>query len=172
MMDESPLVRRATAADEPFLWTMLYYAAHMDELGVEMSAIRDTPALAKYVAGWGRSGDLGAIAVDAVRGERLGAAWLREFTGAEPGRGFIEPSVPELAVAVLPEQTGRGVGTVVLTSLLAAAAENYERVALKVRRSSSAVRLYERLGFQEVPGREFINRVGGVSLVMERPLRR
>jgi GNAT superfamily N-acetyltransferase len=171
MMDESRLVRRATAADEPFLWTMLYYAAHMDELGVEMSAIRDTPALAKYVAGWGRIGDLGAIAVD-VRGERLGAAWLREFTGAEPGRGFIEPSVPELAVAVLPEQTGRGVGTVALTSLLAAAAENYERVALKVRRSSSAVRLYERLGFQEVPGREFINRVGGVSLVMERPLRR
>jgi hypothetical protein len=27
------------------------YARHMDEFGVEMSAIRDTPALAKYVAG-------------------------------------------------------------------------------------------------------------------------
>jgi GNAT superfamily N-acetyltransferase len=170
-MRGSPLVRRATADDEAFLWTMLYYAAHMDEVEVAMSAIRETPALAKYVTGWGRRGDLGAIAVDAVRGDPLGAAWLREFTGAEPGRGFIEPSVPELAVAVLPEHIGRGVGTAVLKSLLAAAAEQYARVALKVRRSSPAVRLYERLGFQEVPGREFVNRVGGLSVVMERTLR-
>jgi GNAT superfamily N-acetyltransferase len=171
MVSGSPVVRRATADDEPFLWAMLYYAAHMGELGVEMSAVRATPALAKYVTGWGRRGDLGAIALDDVRGERLGAAWLREFPAAEPGRGFVDPSVPELAVAVLPGQTGRGVGTVVLTTLLAAAAEKYERVALKVRRSSAAVRLYERLGFQAVPGREFVNRVGGVSLVMERILR-
>src|SRR5262245_44414852 len=118
-MDGPPLVRRATAGDESFLWAMLYYAAHMDELGVEMLAIREMPSLAKYVAGWGRSGDLGAVAVDAVREDRLGAAWLRQFTGAEPGRGFIEPSVPELTVATLPEHTGRGVGTVVLKALLA-----------------------------------------------------
>jgi ribosomal protein S18 acetylase RimI-like enzyme len=60
----------------------------------------------------------------------------------------------------------------VLQALLAAAAETYERIALKVRRSSPAVRLYEQLGFREVPGREFVNRVGGVSLVMEHRLRR
>src|SRR5262245_40366529 len=101
MTEGSVLVRRATADDEPFLWTMLYYAAHMDELGVEMSAIRETPALAKYVAGWGRRGDLGAVAVDAI---------------------------------------------------LAEAAEHYERVALKVRRSSPACASTSGWGFRKCRG--------------------
>ena len=77
-----------------------------------------------------------------------------EFTGAQPGRAFIEPSVPELAVTVLPEHIGRGIGTLVLQVLL-----------------SETASAYERLGFQEVPGREFVHRVGGVSLVMARTLR-
>ncbi len=28
-----PIIRMATQEDEPFLWEMLYYAAHMDEDG-------------------------------------------------------------------------------------------------------------------------------------------
>ncbi len=160
-------VRRATRDDEPFLWLMLYYAAHLDEQGLDTSAAMDVPSLAKYVAGWGRRGDLGFVAVDAVRNESIGAAWLRQFTAADPGQGFIDPSIPELAIAVLPAHVGRGIGTAVLQELLAAASQQYRVVALKVRQSSPAVRLYERLGFRRVPGRDFANRVGGVSFVME-----
>ena len=146
---------------------MLYYAAHLDEQGLDPSAARDVPALAKYVAGWGRRGDLGILAVDLVRNEPIGAAWLRQFTATDPGRGVIDPSIPELAIAVLPDHVGRGIGTIALRELLAAARPEHRAVALKVRQSSPAVRLYERLGFRRVPERDFVNRVGGIPFVME-----
>jgi ribosomal protein S18 acetylase RimI-like enzyme len=160
-------VRQATRDDEPFLWLMMYYAAHMDEQGLDTSAVRNVPALAKYVVGWGRHGDLGFVAVESVRNEPIGAAWLREFAAADPGQGFIDASIPVLAIAVLPSYTGRGIGTVVLQGLLAAAGRKYPAVSLKVRQSNPAVRLYERLGFRKVPGSEMVNRVGGVSCIME-----
>ncbi len=164
---ESLKVRQATSEDEPFLWLMLYYAAYLEEQGLGPSASRAMPALAKYVAGWGRPGDLGFVAVDSTRDEPVGAAWLREFTAADPGRGVIDPSIPELAVAVLPSHTGRGIGGLILEKLLTAAGQQYSAVALKVRQSNPAVRLYEKLGFRKVPGSDFVNRVGGASFVMQ-----
>jgi len=50
---------------------------------------------------------------------------------------------------------------------LAAARPKYRGISLNVRRSNPAVRLYERLGFRKVPGSEMVNRVGGVSIIME-----
>lgn len=164
-------VRPASRDDEPFLWLMLFYAAHLGEQGLDAAAAMEVPSLAKDVAGGGRRGDLGFVAVDSVLNQPIGAAWLREFSAADPGYGFIDEAVPELAIAVLPSHTGRGIGTVVLQELLAAAGQEYGAIALKVRLSNPAVRLYERLGFRKVPGSEFVNRVGGVSFVMERVLR-
>lgn len=160
-------VRQATRDDEPFLWLMLYYAAHMDEQGLDTSAALNTPAIAKYMASWGRYGDLGFVAVESVRNELIGAAWLREFTRANPGHGFIDESIPELAIAVLPAHTGRGIGTTLLQELVTAASQKYRGVSLNVRQSNPAVRFYERLGFRKVPGSELVNRVGGISIIME-----
>lgn len=160
-------VRPATREDEPFLWRMLYYAAHMDGQGLDTSAARTTPAIAMYVAGWGRDGDLGFIAVDTVSNDAIGAAWLRQFSKANPAHAFIEESIPELVIAVVPTHIGRGIGTALLKELLAAASQKYRGVSLNVRQCSPAVRLYERLGFRRIPDRELVNRVGGISLVME-----
>lgn len=164
---ESVKVRQATCEDEPFLWLMLCYAAHMDEQRLDMSAARNAPMIAKYLEGWGRPGDLGFVAVDSMSNQPLGAAWLREFTRADPGHGFIEESIPELAIAVLPSHTGRGIGTALLRELLATASQKYRGVSLSVRESNPAVRLYKRLGFRKVPEREMVNRVGGISIIME-----
>ena len=146
---------------------MLYYAAHMDEQRLDPSAARNSPAIAKYVTDWGRRGDLGFVAVDAGRDEPIGAAWLREFTKADPGYGFVDESIPGLAIAVLPSHTGRGIGSTLLQELLAAARQKYRGVSLNVRQSNPAVRLYERLAFRTVPGSEMVNRVGGISIIME-----
>ena len=102
-----------------------------------------------------------------MRNEPIGAAWLREFTRADPGHGFIDESIPELGIAVLPSHTGRGVGTALLQELFAAVSQKYRGVSLNVRQSNRAVRLYERLGFRKVPGSEMVNRVGGISIIME-----
>lgn len=146
---------------------MLYYAAHMDEQGLDTSAARNAKAITRYVEGWGRQGDLGFVAVESARSDPVGSAWLREFTRANPGHGFIDESIPELAIAVLPAHTGRGIGTALLQELLAAASRRYRGVSLNVRQSSPAVRLYERLGFRKVPGSELVNRVGSISIIME-----
>jgi GNAT superfamily N-acetyltransferase len=162
-------IRPATPADEPFLWEMLFYAANMAEDGATSGADAKThPYLAKYVRGWGRAGDLGMIAV-ADGGRPIGAAWVRLLAGAEKNYAAIDDDVPELAIAVLPEQISQGIGGRLLARLLQDARPIHPAVALSVREANPARRLYERLGFVLVE--TTTNRVGGRSYVMLKKLR-
>jgi ribosomal protein S18 acetylase RimI-like enzyme len=164
-------VRQATREDEAFLQWMLYYASHMDQEGRDPSAVLDNRAVAKYVVGWGRSGDLGVLAVDPTSGRAVGAAWLRLFSSDDPGFGYLDESTPELAIAVLPGLVGGGIGTRLLERLLALARARYAVVSLSVRESNPAVRLYERFGFKKVVDGEVGNRAGGISITMRLELR-
>jgi ribosomal protein S18 acetylase RimI-like enzyme len=151
--------------DEPFLWEMLYYAAHADEEpDGSIEKAKQNPFLAKYVAHWGRPGDLGVIAYEVGTLQLLGAAWLRVFVGAEKNCHDIEDGIPELAIAVVPSRTGKGIGAQLLTQLLNAAAASYPAVYLSVRATNPAKRLYERFGFVVIG--ELTNRVGGKSVHM------
>jgi ribosomal protein S18 acetylase RimI-like enzyme len=162
-------IRPLTAEDEPWLWEMLYHAAHMEEEGAQSpDAARANPELARYVAGWGRAGDLGRGAIETVTGRPIGAAWLRLPGGEHKGYAYIDDEIPELSIAVLPTHTAQGIGTDLLTHLFDAASAVYPAIALSVRASNPARRLYERMGF--VPIEEMTNRVGGQSLTMKRDL--
>jgi ribosomal protein S18 acetylase RimI-like enzyme len=156
-------LRPASACDEAFLLTTLFYASHANnQPGVLPGHLLGNPALARYVVGFGRPDDLGVVA---LRGEALvGAAWVRLLVGSERGYGWVDDDTPELAVAVLPEAVNSGVGTAMLTDLLARARERYPGVSLSVRADNPARRLYLRLGFEPVA--EVANRVGGVSQTM------
>jgi ribosomal protein S18 acetylase RimI-like enzyme len=129
---------------------MLYQAIHVPP-GTEPPdrEIVHAPELAHYVAGWGRPGDLGCLAVDA-EGLLVGAAWLRRFSADDPGYGFMDDATPELAMAVMPAWRGQGVGSRLLAALLDAAAGRYATVSLNVQTDNPAVRLYRRLGFEVV----------------------
>src|SRR6266540_2435973 len=95
--------------DEPFLWEMLYHAAHMSEDGeTSPRAAMTHPGLAQYVKEWGRPGDMGVIAIEVSSGQPIGAAWLRRMTGDERGYGYVDDAIPELSIAVLPAHTGNG----------------------------------------------------------------
>lgn len=156
-------LRPAHAGDEPFLLAMLFYASHADdEPGVRPEHLLTNPALARYVVGFGRAGDLGVI-VEAERGP-VGAAWVRISTGDDRGYGWVDDDTPELATAVAPEVVGRGLGTRMLRELIDRARNRYPAISLSVRKDNPARRLYLRLGF--VPVREVANRVGGVSETM------
>ena len=153
--------------DEPFLWEMLYYAAHVDEeSGSSIEKAMNNPFLAKYVAHWGQPGDLGVIAYQVGTLQPLGAAWLRVFIGEEKGCRDIEDGTPELAIAVLPSSTGQGIGARLLCQLFEAAASAYPAVYLSVRAANPAKRLYERFGFVVIG--EMTNRVGGRSFHMRK----
>jgi ribosomal protein S18 acetylase RimI-like enzyme len=158
-----PVLRLAHAGDEPFLLTMLLYAAHADkEPGAHPAQLLTNPALARYVVGFGRAGDLGVIA-EGARGP-LGAAWVRLLAGDDRGYGWVDDDTPELAIAVAPEVAGHGLGTRLMQDLLGHARGRYPAMSLSVRRDNPARRLYLRLGF--APIHEVTNRVGGVSETM------
>jgi ribosomal protein S18 acetylase RimI-like enzyme len=107
--------------------------------------VLDDPDIAHYVNGFGRTGDLGFVAVTA--GDRpIGAAWVRQFTGDEPGFGYVDDQTPELSIAVVEQHRGEGLGSQLLVRML----EQVPRCSLSVDERNPAARLYESLGFEEV----------------------
>jgi len=163
VMSADPALRLARADDEPFLLTMLFHAAHAhEEPGARPEQLLETPALARYVVGFGRAGDLGVVA-EAAHGP-VGAAWVRRLAGDDRGYGWVDDDTPELAIAVAPELVGRGLGTRMMRALLDHARGRYPAISLSVRKSNPARRLYLRLGF--TPVQEVTNRVGTLSETM------
>jgi GNAT superfamily N-acetyltransferase len=162
-------LRLARPGDEPFLWEMLFEASHAaDDGGVTRpDALRDVPALARYVTGWGdRPSDIGFVGLEAADLRPIGAAWLRLLIGDDAGYGYVDDVTPELAIAVVPSLRGTGLGGQLLQALLGEAKVLFPGVCLSVRADNPARRLYERLGFRLVPSDEGPNRVGGTSLTM------
>jgi GNAT superfamily N-acetyltransferase len=138
-----------TAADEPFLWEMLYLALYVP-LGKPPfpRSILEEPDIACYVHGWGQSGDWGLLACDG--GTPVGAIWLRQWTGDEKGYGFVRPEIPELSIALLPAYRNQGLGTRMIKTVIAMAQERFPGLSLSVVESSPARLLYESLGFVRV----------------------
>ncbi len=136
--------------DIPFLWDMLYYAAHLSEEGATSSdAARVHPSLNKWVDGWGRAGDRGMIAFDPLTQRKLGAAWLRLLPEGF-STGYVDDQTPELAIAVAPECVGQGIGSALLAALIASVQTEFSAIVLTVRHGNPARRLYERHGFVEI----------------------
>lgn len=97
-------VRALTVEDGAIVWEMLRYAAHKPSL----ESAQKQPSLARYASGWGRVGDFGCVAESNT--VAMGAAWLRLWE-EEKGFGHVSDAIPELAIAVLPDYRGQGIGT-------------------------------------------------------------
>jgi GNAT superfamily N-acetyltransferase len=146
--------RLSAHADAAFLAEMLYEAVNWLDDGAEerpaMDAVLAVPQTARYIDGWGRTGDVAMYALD-LRDEPVGAAWYRSFTADLPGYGYVADDVPELSVGVYPEFRGQRVGTLLLGALVARAQRDGVRgLSLSVSRENPAHRLYTRLGFDVV----------------------
>lgn len=146
-------IRNATVGDEALLWHVLNYASGDPDVMLSVDEIRADPALARYVDGWGRPGDAGAIALE--RGAAVGAAWFRLFSADVPGYGFVGEDIPELAIFLEPEARGRGIGRALMHRLSELAhAAGFPTLSLSVRQNNHpALHLYLDLGYQpEEPG--------------------
>jgi len=142
-------IRAASAADGDFLASMLCVAADWrpDVVPRPVEDVLADPALAHYVEGWPRHDDFGVIAED-DRGEALGAAWCRCFSADDPGYGFVSPDVPELAMGVVVDARGAGVGRALLVALIAEArSRGVSQLSLSVELDNDARHLYSNLGF-------------------------
>ena len=140
------VVRRGGAQDVRFLRDMLHHAYYWKERAPDAGP----GPVALYVKAWGRPGDTAVIAIEG--GFPVGAAWYRLFGSDRPGYGFVDERTPELAIAVVPNARGKGVGSKLLDALLARArAAGYPTVSLSVDRANAgAIELYRRHGFERV----------------------
>jgi GNAT superfamily N-acetyltransferase len=140
-------------AHADFLREMLYEAAYWrsaDDRPPLAEALA-RPDLARILADWGnRPGDAAVIAVDGD-GRPLGAAWYRFWTAAHHSYGYVDEATPEVGLAVVPGERGRGIGAGLLSALVNhARQQGIGRLSLSVEQDNPAVRLYERAGFRQV----------------------
>jgi ribosomal protein S18 acetylase RimI-like enzyme len=140
------LVRRGGVQDVRFLRDMLHHAYYWKERapGAGPGPVQ------LYVKAWGRPGDTAVIAIQ--DGFPAGAAWYRLFPKERPGYGFVDEGTPELAIAVVPNRRGRGIGDALLNELVGKAREaGYPALSLCVdRQNADAIRVYEKHGFARV----------------------
>jgi ribosomal protein S18 acetylase RimI-like enzyme len=140
------VVRRGTPQDVRFLRDMLHHAYYWKERAPDAGP----GPVQLYVKAWGRPGDAAVIALE--EGFPVGAAWFRLFSESAPGYGFVDERTPELAIAVVPNARGKGVGTKLLDALVERAREQgFEAISLSVdKRNSGAIALYRQHGFEQV----------------------
>jgi ribosomal protein S18 acetylase RimI-like enzyme len=140
------VIRRGGAQDIRFLRDMLHHAYYWRE----RTPGEGPGPVSLYVKGWGRLGDTALVAID--EGFPVGAAWYRLFSGRLPGFGFVDERTPELAIAVVPNARGKGIGSALLEALVARAREaGHDAISLSVDKlNEGAIHLYEQYGFERV----------------------
>jgi len=134
-----------TPAEHIYLEDFLYNAIFIPE-GEEYPPreIIFDPEIHVYIDGFGnKQGDHGVIAK--CDGKIIGMAWTRII----PAYGHIDENTPELAISVLAEYRGQGIGTLLMNRLFELLREQgYKRTSLSVQQNNPAVRFYERLGYK------------------------
>jgi ribosomal protein S18 acetylase RimI-like enzyme len=140
------VVRRGGAQDIRFLRDMLHHAYYWKERRPDAGP----GPVQLYVKAFGRPGDRVVIALS--DGFPVGAAWYRLFKASKPGYGFVDERTPELAIAVVPNARGKGVGGALLDALLERARrDGHHEISLSVdKRNTGAIHVYEDHGFERV----------------------
>jgi len=145
----STTVREIRPADYPQLEDFLYHAIFQPP-GTEPPSreVVFRPEIYIYIDDFdpaNRPGDVGAVAK--IDGQYVGMAWTRII----PGYGHIDDSTPELAISVLPEHRGRGIGAALMEQLFGLLrARGYTQTSLAVQKENPACRFYQRMGYEVV----------------------
>jgi len=155
------VIRRGGPQDVRFLRDMLHHAYYWRE----REPGEGPGPVALYVKGWGRPGDTALIAVD--DGFPVGAAWYRLFRRDQPGYGFVDEETPELAIAVVPNRRGRGIGDALLKALYERAKQDgHTAVSLAAERENAPLVSY----YEQKHGFQRVHEDGSDSVTMRRAL--
>lgn len=143
--------RPATDADLPFVKETLYLALAWDPEDPipPLEVVVNHPEINKYHTGWMQPGDAGYIAE--VDGAFAGMAYYRLFPEDDRGQGFYDADTPELAIGLVHDFRGAGIGGRLMKELEAEARRTgVPRISLSVSKGNPAARLYGRLGYRYV----------------------
>ncbi len=146
-------LRSAGHADAPAVQRALYLAVTWDggPPGITFDRAMSHDAIRMYHEDWGRAGDVGVIAEEAVSSIAIGVAYGRLFSEDLHGHGYVDDTTPEIAIAVEPEHLSRGIGTRLIAALEDAYRQtSVTQLSLSVHLTNPALRLYQRLNYVEV----------------------
>lgn len=147
------ILRPVTTADGELLERATVENVNWEREQVTLDQVRAAPELAHYTQFLPERGDFGFVAER--DGEPVGVAWALFLPVEDPGYGFVDDGVPELALWVRADVRGHGLGRCLLRALRdAAAARSLAALSLSVEDGNHARHLYESEGFVDVPGRE------------------
>ena len=137
-------VRELDRADYPLLEDFLYHAVFQPPgKALLPREVIFQPEVFIYIKDFGGRDDCGVVAQEG--GKVIGAAWTRII----PAYGQIDAETPELAISVLPEHRGQGVGSLLMTRLFELLrGRGYRKTSLAVQKKNAAARFYQRLGYE------------------------
>lgn len=141
--------RTADETDLPHVQQTLYLALAWDpdDPIPPFEPVVNHPEIAIYHTGWRRPGDAGVVAE--IDGEFAGMAYYRLFSEDVHGQGFVDPATPELAIAVVEQHRGKGIGLRLMKDLAGIAhSAGIKQISLSVSPGNPARRLYERVGYR------------------------
>ena len=141
-------IRRMRPDEAGLLREFLYQAIYLPA-GTEPPprSVVDLPELRVYTENFGtRPGDFCLVAE--VDGQVVGAAWSRIMEDY----GHIDNDTPSLALSLLPDCRGQGIGTRLLNGLLALLQnQGYQRASLSVQIENPALRLEQSQKILQMP---------------------
>lgn len=108
------------------------------------------PQVKIYWDNWGK-GKNDHCLIASINGKIGGAVWIRAFCEEIKGCGYIDPTTPEIAIALFEEYRNRGIGTRLMEEMINFMETNhFKQVSLSVSKGNPAINLYLRLGFRVV----------------------
>lgn len=146
------MIIRRLKNDEVFLLKEFLYQAIFIPAGMTAPerSIIELPELKVYYEEFG-SGRADHCLIAEEDGTVVGAVWTRIMHDY----GHVDEATPSLAISLLPSYRGKGIGTELLAKMLDLLKEQgYEKVSLSVQKANTAVRLYERAGFEIIEDRD------------------
>lgn len=137
------IIREIEAAEYHLLEDFLYEAIYIPEgMSAPPKSIIKKPELQVYINGFGTEKD--DIALVAEAGGRItGAVWARVMNDY----GHIDDETPSLAISLLKDCRGLGIGTALLEEMLSKLkGRGYMQTSLAVQKANYAVGMYQKAG--------------------------
>ena len=145
------MIRKLMTEERDLLRDFLYEAIFIPE-GVEAPPrdIVERPELRIYYDDFS-TGPADYCLVAEADGRVVGAVWTRIMHDY----GYVDDETPSLAISLLPEYRGQGIGTRLMREMLSLLKEQgFRQASLAVQKANYAVRMYKHVGFETIDENE------------------
>ena len=144
-------IRELSIDERNVLEIFLYHAIYIPEgITPPPFEIIKQPELQVYIERFGeQDGDICLVAE--FDSKIVGAVWVRIMNDY----GHISDDMPSLAISLLPEYRGKGIGTALMQSMQEIVSkQGYKGISLSVQKQNYATKMYRKLGFNTIEDKD------------------